>query len=517
MKQETELSVWDRMLAVATLGLQRNTVENNTFMPDPSLNSMTSNSPATGFLRAAVANHLWFRAGKSAAQSKAEVIVSLPDDATLNLISESAAWRLGRMLSGDYAKLIPEWFGIAATSGKVLPLHWIPVILQHTSITILNQHAAVLGPCASALISLNEKWKTSMTSTQLSIDDWADGSIEQRSLMLSTMRRSDPTTALAWLALTWSSDPPEAREKFVAILRCGLSSQDESFLESALQDKRKSVRLEAAECLARLPTSQHADRNITRITPYINLTEPSKSLFSLNRRHKLEITLPTELSKEAQRDGIELKPPATQKIGEKTYWLVQMFSMVDPLHWQQKFNCEPVPFVQAVRACEFGDELFAALTEACVRHPRREWIVAVCNECIEHVQEPTVALGYLQSMIGAAPEESATLLEQLLPSVVTRDTEMALQLLDGVEFKWTARLTRNAMSALRAVMNNARQRYIYRTLLEKSALHCDVATAMQSLPELEKVAGIELAWKEALEHFTDIITFRDDMRRELQS
>ena len=92
-----------------------------------------------------------------------------------------------------------------------------------------------------------------------------EGTLAERCADFALLRLRDPGIARDWLQRTLGTDPPEAREAFVKLLLAGLSMEDESLLETALDDKRKGVRLAAAECLARLPESAHARRNLARL------------------------------------------------------------------------------------------------------------------------------------------------------------------------------------------------------------------------------------------------------------
>src|SRR5688500_4654320 len=90
-------------------------------------------------------------------------------------------------------------------------------------------------------------------------DPWLRGSASRTELVC--LRTHDPARARDWLAATWTTDPPEARETFLRALQVRLSAADETFLEAALDDKRKGVRQAAVEALALLPQSAHAHRN----------------------------------------------------------------------------------------------------------------------------------------------------------------------------------------------------------------------------------------------------------------
>jgi hypothetical protein len=107
------------------------------------------------------------------------------------------------------------------------------------------------------------------------------------------------------LRSTWDTDAPEAREAFLTILAEEVGTDDESFLEFALDDKRKAVRLAAADLLARLPESGHARRMLARLESLIELEAPHGGILGKLRKRKLRVDLPAAPDKAAQRDGID--------------------------------------------------------------------------------------------------------------------------------------------------------------------------------------------------------------------
>ncbi len=62
------------------------------------------------------------------------------------MVSENAMWRLARMLTGDHRDLVPEWLSLAAQAGRVLPRHWLPVVLNGLQPKEREVASAVLGP-----------------------------------------------------------------------------------------------------------------------------------------------------------------------------------------------------------------------------------------------------------------------------------------------------------------------------------------------------------------------------------
>ena len=250
---------FERLAAIATLGTRRAPLPKESPWPDDSL-APAGAEPAsreTCLLRAAAAGAVWERAGARAASSPA----ALPRDFPARVVQEldeSAGWRLARIVGGEHSYLLDEWFEAAAATGRALPPHWLPMVLDHVAPDARAAFATVLGPAATWLAGRNPRWLVAPAEAELADARWQEGSLEERQLLLAAIRKCDRPRSQAWLRSTWEADAPEAREAFLGLLAADVAADDEPFLEAALDDKRKPVRQAAANALARLPESAHA-------------------------------------------------------------------------------------------------------------------------------------------------------------------------------------------------------------------------------------------------------------------
>src|SRR5262249_35073360 len=85
------------------------------------------------------------------------------------------------------------------------------------------------------------------------VTGWELGSIGRRVGILAALRRRDPAAAREMLAKAWPTETPDDRAALLGALATGLSTGDEPLLETALDDRRKEVRVAAVELLALLP------------------------------------------------------------------------------------------------------------------------------------------------------------------------------------------------------------------------------------------------------------------------
>jgi len=335
------------------------------------------------------------------------------------------------------------------------------------------------------------------------------------------MRGVDPTGARIWLERSWQTEPPDARVAFLETLlqSPGLSDADEAFLEGALNDKRKEARNAAMECLCRLPRSAHAARNLERLRPLLVLTEVEKGLLSRFKSRKLEVTLPESLDKAAVRDGINAKPPAQQKIGERAYWLMQMVAMAPPAHWCERFQCDINTFMQSVLACDFSQELITALSHASIRHSDSEWITPLSMELLKWFSQPerlAAASQLLPALVSAVPPGAArdALLQKLFTAGGTAQLELLEPALSATD--WSAETTRLVFNLLdKRVQADTAQYSHSRQALVRWGMRAETAAAHEEIARVIGHCADKSPWKNALEALQDIIEFRLAMKQEL--
>ena len=512
------ISPFSRLAAIATLGTRRAPLPKESPWPDDSL-APAGAEPATReicLLRAAAAGAIWERAGTRAGQGMADLPRDFPTQIAREL-DESTGWRLARILGGDYSYLLTEWFEAATATGRPLPPHWLPMVLDHVAPEARAGYATVLGPAAAWLAVRNPRWLVTPAAADLSDARWQEGSIEERRLLLAAIRKHDRARSHAWLRSTWESDAPEAREAFLGILTADVAADDEPFLESVLDDKRKPVRLAAADALARLPDSAHARRMLARLEPLIELEAPHGGMLGKLRKRKLRIDLPTAPDKAALRDGIEAKPPASRKIGERAFWLSQLVAMVPPSHWCGRFACDAQTFLDAALATDFGAELLGALTEATVRHPQREWVLALARAWMSSSQDMPTVTQALVELASAAPSElRIELFEQQLRDAKPANLGYVSHVLDNVELRWNVTITRLALDHLANLVASSKETWSQsRNSLDPWARRCDLGVGSERAAALLEKYGEGHNWRNALEQFNDIVTFRAAMHKEL--
>jgi hypothetical protein len=516
----TEPTAWDRLLGVATLGTRRTPVNETLLWPTAELAPAGADAAAElKFLRAVAARRLYDVAGtRSTPQPASDEHAPVPVDRT-RFVSEVAAMRLLRMIRGQHAELIPEWSQLALEAGRQVPPQFVPLVLTHLKPTDAKGFGDLLGPTGQWLVRLNPDWKIAFTVEAPSHDHWLSGTLDERRSELLALRKQDPAQAREWLQETWAKDPPDEREAFLRLFTTGLSLADESFLEAALDDKRKPVRQAAVQLLASLPESQLSRRHGARLDALIAADE-KKGLLArkLGRpKLKLNIILPEAIDKATQRDGVDAKVPANRKIGERAFWLSQMVALVPLSYWTTRFQCEPALLVAGVMETDYAGELLTALSEAAQRHPEREWLLALTDGWLA-TKDAQVRAERIVEVLQNAPDEvrEAVLAAQLSKLDSLRDHYMILALLQTVQFGYGPELTRLAIAHLRTIATKQKSTYQQpRNLFDPIGYHCDVPTASELVPAVLDAVSTDSNWRNAVEQLNDIVEFRAAMRREI--
>lgn len=512
------LGSWDRISSLAMLGLARHPSTIEGLLPDTSV-KLPEGSLEQGLLRCAAAALLLRLAGQ---RSVAEAVeLPMPQIGVAErTIADVALRRLARLCGEGPQELIGEWFTHALQSGSVLPPQWIPPIFEALPAEMRLEYAPVFGQRIHWLARRDARWKIEGADKEFSEGDWLTGSVAERTALLRRVRRLHPGTGRAWVESTWSTDPPEAREAFVRELKFELSSADEPFLERALDDKRKSVRLAAVENLARLSTSAFVKRSLLRLQPaFVFDPRPIGLLARLSRRN-LRIEVPLALDEAALRDGIELKPPTNLKMGERGFRFMQMLSIPPPVEWLRRFECTAAELLEAADRTDYAEEIVTALCTACTRHPDVEWVAALALKLRARAgeQELRVAAS-IAELLAALPAEAR---DQQLQTQISAlrsqgSVDLGMDLLACSTHPWSSVTTALAFEVLLMHIRSSAgsSHRVSRGTLQSWAHRVEVATAAHAVTDVLEKIEPDSPSRKALEQLQELIEFRIEMHKEL--
>ncbi|GAA4623873.1 hypothetical protein GCM10023196_021820 [Actinoallomurus vinaceus] len=274
----------------------------------------------------------------------AEPIAPAPAE-TAPVVPPTAAARLRRILSGEHARVLPEWLDAAARSGRRVPAHLLPDLLHRgrSDRALRRSIARAAGRRGVWLAMQNLDWAYLVVASggEAAEDPevWKTGARAQRVAHLMRLRATDPAAARTTLSSTWTREPAPERALFLATFERGLSLADEDFLEAGLDDRGLEVRRIAADLLARLPGSAYgarmADRARACLRPQIGPAATPQQIL---------VDPPADHDEAMRRDGIPYH--AAERVGNHAGWLREILARTPLSTWNDRFGAAPERIVR---------------------------------------------------------------------------------------------------------------------------------------------------------------------------
>jgi Family of unknown function (DUF5691) len=270
------------------------------------------------------------------------------------------------MRNGEHPECLPEWVELLAASGRRLPADAILEVLSwaENHQAAADSLRAILGVRGGWLAAKHPRWRKYAGSGE-AIDPstaWETGASHERMAVLRDLRARDSGRARELVASTFAADAADRRTAFVGELARGLSMEDEPFLEATLDDRSKETRREAAELLRRLPESRLCLRMIERARVGLSWKDMT-----------LVVDPPASCDKAMTRDGVEPKPAAYLKVGERAWWLHEIVSSVPTKAITAILGQPPAKIIEASYFGEWATVLWSALATSSIRQCDAEW------------------------------------------------------------------------------------------------------------------------------------------------
>jgi hypothetical protein len=369
----------------------------------------------------------------------AESILEIPELAppeSLPACSRRVLSLLRDMFEGEHRELLPEALERLRNAGLRLPHELLPMALNVQPPELRSSVFPVLGERGRWLSQFNPDWSWVAqylpgTKDTLPADAetlWQEGTLGQRTIILRLMRETDPAKARCWLERVWKQEKAEARAQLLGTFETGLSTDDEPFLEKALDDKAGAVRSAASLLLARIPTSAFAQRIQTRAAAMLNFSSGS-----------LIVTLPHEIGKDWQRDGIAISPPTGIGIGigERAYWFKQVMALVHPGFWEEQFG---VPANELIIAASLNDEwheiLISGWSKAATLHDSGKWIPPLWEWCYSKSGTPIWGI-HVSLLSHVSPQEAERRVIRIIDDANDLDADIWVQALSTLPHPWS--------------------------------------------------------------------------------
>jgi hypothetical protein len=468
---------------------------------------------------------LWERSGFVAPDQPTPAPAPAAAPETLRPCPPRAQAILAQLLRGLHPSgLEAEWLRLLRRHGGHLPAHFLPKLLDAATRqpTLRPALLPVLGERGRWLARRQGEWSWVAASVDTDPALWDTGTPDQRVAALRDWRVRDPGAALSALVLAWPGEPPEQRAALLAVLATNLGPDDEAFLETVLDDRRKEVRAAAQRVLARLPGSRLAQRMLDRLLPLLRLERP------LLRAARIELTLPAAHDAAMRRDGIGASPH--HGLGEKAGWVVDMLAAVDPDVWTRHFDRAPRACLALAEHSEFATVFVRGWALAVQRHAPDDpspgllvwlrdltaWWIAAAPALREAVPDSLFDLAAAHFARDADGASGA--LFDALPGQWIADGDcvrLLARLAGGSPDTWPATLSRHALRRLRSVVPaiaDTGHPWLVRQLLSSLALVLDPGTAAA----FEPVRLPDTQWQSAIDEFFDLARLRHEMTLSFQ-
>ncbi|QMU79259.1 hypothetical protein GXW83_29695 [Streptacidiphilus sp. PB12-B1b] len=403
-------------------------------------------------------------------------------------------------------ELLPQWLADADRHGYRCPAELVPPLLDAARVRseLRADAVALAGPLGYWLAHRNPDWRyvlrTPLPDEGLPEPDrqlWQEGLFAERVTHLTRLRRRDPATALELLRSTWSSERAEDRLLFLDALQEGLGAEDEPFLEAALSDRAKNVRLTAAELLSTLPGSALARRMAQRALACVVLSGTADG-------PRLTVHPPTACDAAMQRDGIAAASPTGR--ADRAFWLGEIVAATPLDAWTGAYG-SPDELLALPVSDAWQQDLRDAWARAAVRQGDARWARAL----LALPAEDSIPVGSAAKLLAVlGPEERADWTTGFLAGHGLAD---AFQLLVACTAPWPQPLGRAVLGALAQVAAAGGYPWSHSGVIgvAERSLPPEAAAELAALAE-----GAVPAWSETFTRLGATLHLRATMLAELQ-
>jgi hypothetical protein len=409
------------------------------------------------------------------------------------------------LLNGQHKGVLIEWLETAGATEQRAHEDNLPLLLEAGRKTreLRPGISRVLGKRGRWLAAQNPAWEYAIPSGD---DDtvWETGNHESRRLFLNRIRADDPERSRELLASTWSAESAKGRADLLAVLRMGLSPDEEPFLERTLDDRSQRVRKVAADLLARLPGSELCQRMFERTRPLLTWEAGGPRRFlSRGRRPELRVTLPPEYTAEMERDGVIQK--ASGNRGPKAWWLVQMLGAVPLRNWTRLFDTTPAELIDAADRGEWRSTLLEGWAIANERHQEPEWGEALIRSWMG--KPLSISVTDLMQTLTPSHRESLTL-EILKKAPSVNSDQPGHWAVHSCAHAWSAELSRALLRVIKRQLAKREIKHSWKwsETLGWCARRMDVTVLSQAHTTLDPHAK-----DKQVEHFLVTLDFRHEM------
>jgi len=508
--------MWKDLVRIALMGTNRSSLPPELVQQLQSYGLSENSTPAQAMLEAAAKVGMMRKAGfkPSTWQGK------LPEGSNQEIgraCSSNSSRYLQAILSGQYGDALEEFLEHAMDNRKILPPETLPDILDkcRTNPSLLYTLLPVIGERGYWLANLNEDWNYLIPPA--STDNWGQVSLEEQKRILRHLRQEKPDAAIELLQDDWENLSTKEKKVFLEILSTNISTSDEAFLETCLDDRRKEVRKAASDLLLQTPDSAFIQRMFERIIPCFFMKEnPGGKL-------KAQIDFPEALDAAAQRDGVQIANKKTTLGNFQAGQFFYMLSLVPPSMLEKHFELDSKTLLSIFVRNEWSTMLIQAMIQSTYLHQDTNWMTVLLDFWIDNHHKSRWVKTDIKPIIKVLPEyifnkAAFNLLQKNEPGFLV-DNEFAQALFFNSTCRWNDRLTlhftKHFIDWLQSSYANYWSDKHYKNALKIMAYRCNPSLYSRlnnAFPEDER---FWVSWKTEVRETLKTIAFRKVMREEL--
>lgn len=411
--------------------------------------------------------------------------------------SEQASILLAIILDGEHVDLLGEWLALAEESGTRPPEEYIPMLLDRGKADPSIRQAIVraTGHRGAWLAARNPDWE--YASPNLDPNIWQNGTRSRRRELLVRIRRRSPDEGLALVSSTWNDETADTRLSLIQALAEGLCRNDEEFLERALDDERKEVRLSSLDLLSRIESSRLAGRMGERCGRMVGFDRAAD---------RFTIHLADQSDENERRDGLE-------GLSDRERFI--RIAGAAPLKvWSEIAQGTPDDLVDWAGRSENGELLIMGWMAGALRKNQSDWAGAIVRAANG---EERIA-GDEELILLIEPTERDRIVSQL---VANRSKELApgdrlYRLLASLPAPWSADLglmVLEVIAHLSSDQTSAPWRWLM--FLDRAALGIDPGLADRAASILKHLDSRCETWRAPLKRFATTLALRGRLRNSM--
>lgn len=419
---------------------------------------------------------------------------------------------LNQILNGKFRPALSEFVQLLVKRRFLLPPESLPGLLDDClqDPELWQDIQPLLGQRADWLIVQHPQWRA--LKPQGDVARWSEAGFEERKLIISFVRTTDPSRALQLLKDIWENIGYRKKLGYLDLLENTLNPEDELFLEEALTDSRKEVRLKAADLLARLPDSQLVLRVFRELLPYVTFEK---------QKQRLHLALPEEIPGSTAKDGIHPGVKKGKKGGLKVDWLFECICRIPVSKWTEQFGWSVSEVIRYFDSANRADLLLSALAESAMRFRDRDLATQLIRYLVLKNGGIPEEMDWKPVVRMISPDDFQNMLEDYFdrqPGLL-EEKNLATRMLEMGKHPWSATLSRQVINGLKQWMTESKtflwNLWHYKRLLE-TAGYCSPVNLLDELAaDWPMHSPVWNQWAPDVERMLRILRFRMEMRAQL--